>query len=209
MENNNYNSLAQQLIQNGILQSENSEFENISNDKNNIFENFYGINVDEDMTHSPFIKPVIEEKKEDIVESDFESFETEDKIKEKNRKRINQYDLDMIKNSVEDETVAKAFNFKMAASLKVLNRFLNFKKNKLNKPVPTNFEEMVFRLFPKLYNAKIVKEAISKLLELDIDAKELLDKTIPYGEGENRYEDLIKYLSYANQIQKKLKGKII
>ena len=49
---------------------------------------------------------------------------------------------------------------------------------------------------------------MSKLLELNIDTKTLLDKTIPYGEGEARYGDLIKYLNFANEIQTRLKKKI-
>ena len=47
-----------------------------------------------------------------------------------------------------------------------------------------------------------------KFDELNIDTKALLDKTIPYGESEGRYKDLIKYLNYANEIQTRLKKKI-
>ena len=44
--------------------------------------------------------------------------------------------------------------------------------------------------------------------ELNIDTNKLLDKTIPYGEGEMRYQNLIKYISYANEIQAKIKKEI-
>ena len=46
---------------------------------------------------------------------------------------------------------------------------------------------------------------MSKFAELNIDTQTLLDKTIPYGENETRYEDLVKFLNYANELQTRLK----
>lgn len=179
MENNSYNSLTEKLIQNGILPSDENDC------KDNIFENHF-------------------KKRDADSNNDSEPEENKDVV-QKPKKRINQYDLDMIRYDDVDQAISETINFKMTASLKVLNRFLNLKKNKLNKKTPASIEDFFFRMFPKLYNAKLVKDAVAKLLELDVDTKTLLDKTIPYGEGETRYDDLIKYLSYANQIQKKLK----
>ena len=44
-------------------------------------------------------------------------------------------------------------------------------------------------------------------LKYPTTSKTLLDKTIPYGENELRYGDLVKYLNYANEIQTRLREK--
>ncbi|MBR2069404.1 MAG: hypothetical protein IJ877_06545 [Candidatus Gastranaerophilales bacterium] len=129
--------------------------------------------------------------------------EEETEQKNKNKKRINQYDLDII----EKESISNTINFKTVALLKVLRRFIDFKENKAKKS-NLKFENLFFKFFPKLYKAKLVKDAMNQLLELNIDAKTLLDKTIPYGESDTRYEDLIKYLNCANEIQTNLRKKI-
>ena len=49
---------------------------------------------------------------------------------------------------------------------------------------------------------------MKRLKELNIDTQKLLEKTIPYGEGETRYQNLVKYINYANEIQIKLKKQI-
>ena len=120
----------------------------------------------------------------------------------KNKKRINQLDLDMI----EKESISNTINFKTVALLKILKRFLDFKQNKAKKSF--KLENLFLKFFPKLYKAKLVKDALSELLELNIDAKMLLDKTIPYGENDSRYQDLIKYINCANEIQVNLRKKI-
>ena len=165
-ENRAYNSLAQKLIQNGILPSE---------DKTpNFFE-------------TTQINPIIEEKVE----------------QEKNKKRINKLDLDIL----EKESISNTINFKTVALLKLLKRFIDFKQNKAKKN-DLKMENLFFKFFPKLYKAKLVKDALNQLLELNIDAKTLFDKTIPYGENDIRYKDLIKYINCANEIQINLKKEI-
>ena len=168
MENSQYSSLAQKLIQNGILPSEETNTPNF-------FE-------------TAQTNPMVEEE---ISEEN------------KNKKRINQYDLDII----EKESISNTINFKNIALLKLLKRFVNFKQNKAEKN-DIKLENLFFKFFPKLYKAKLVKDAMNELLELNIDAKTLLDKTIPYGENDSRYRDLIKYINCANEIQTSLKKKI-
>ena len=168
MENSRYNSLAQKLIQSGILPSDSKASEN-----------FFEI---------PQTNPIIEAEK----------------IKEnKNKKRINQLDLEII----EKDSIKNTINFKTVALLKVLKKLVDFKEKNAKK---RNFklENLFFKFFPKLYKAKLVKDAMNELLELNIDAKTLLDKTIPYGENDVRYQDLIKYINCANEIQTNLKKKI-
>ncbi len=134
-------------------------------------------------THS---NPIVEEAKEP-----------------KNKKRINRYDLDLI----EKDSISNTINFKTVALLKVLKRFVDFKQNKA-KNNSFKLENLFFKFFPKLYKAKLVKDAFSELLALNIDAKTLLDKSIPYGEEDERYQDLVKYINCANEIQANLKKKI-
>ncbi len=126
-----------------------------------------------------------------------------EEIEPKNKKRINQYDLDII----EKDSISNTINFKTIALLKVLKRFIDFKQNKAKKN-NLKVENLFYKFFPKLYKAKLVKEAMNQLFELNIDAKTLLDKSIPYGESDSRYEDLIKYINCANEIQTNLKKKI-
>ncbi len=166
MENRAYNSLAQKLIQNGILPSD---------DKT---PNFFETNQ---------TNPIIEEEIE----------------KDKNKKRINKLDLDIL----EKEPISNTINFKTVALLKLLKRFIDFKQNKAKKN-DLKMENLFFKFFPKLYKAKLVKDALNQLLELNIDAKTLFDKTIPYGENDIRYQDLIKYINCANEIQTNLKKEI-
>ncbi len=99
-----------------------------------------------------------------------------------NKKRLNNYDLELLNN------VSK-------------------QKSKNISQKSTFFEKILSNFFPKLYKAKLIKEAMAKLIELNIDTNVLLDKTIPYGESEIRYKDLIKYLNYANEIQVRLNKK--
>lgn len=183
MDNQQYNSLTEKLIQNGILSSQENK-----NDSSNNINNMFGIEPDEDMSHSPF---------------NVNSIKNEIKKEEKPRKRINQYDLELLQNSQQDNS-----NRHNIAIFDIIKRFLNIKEAMLNNGSGNNLEIFLYKFFPKLYKAKLIKESMSKLLELNIDTKTLLDKTIPYGEGEARYGDLIKYLNFANEIQTRLRKKI-
>ena len=181
MDNQKYNSLTEKLIKNGILSSQ--------KDKNSDnLDNLYGIEVDEDFNHSPFNT----------------SFQDNKTIEEKKpKKRINQYDLELLQNTQQDNNPGRNITI-----FDIVKRFLTIKETMLNNGSGNNLEIFLYKFFPKLYKAKLIKESMSKLLELNIDTKTLLDKTIPYGEGEARYGDLIKYLNFANEIQTRLKKKI-
>lgn len=170
MENNNYKSLAQKLMQDGILSSNNMP--------ENIFQNSKDIKQNENIQN-----PIENPSKNEI----------------KNKKRINQYDLEIL----QDIQAKDVINFKTVASLNMLQSLIHPKKKGMNK-----LENLFFKLFPRLYKARLVKDALSELSKLDENAKSLLDKTIPYGEAQLRYEDLIKYLSLTNEIQINLKKKI-
>ncbi len=138
---------------------------------------------------------------EDDSKNFFKFEEKEEENQTKTRKRLNQYDLDLIG----DSEIATNPKNKPYESIK---RFLNFKKIKLENGNATLYEIIFSKFFPKIYKAKLVKQAMSKFIELNIDTQTLLNKTIPYGENETRYKDLIKYLNYANELQTKLKKNI-
>ena len=173
MNNPLYNSLKEKLMQDGILPSADSKIEQDNNNEN-FFESEY--------------KKTQEDKKEPLIKS---------------KKRLNQYDLDLIENV--QNTTAPENKKNPCESIK---RFLNFKQIKLDNGNAGFFEILFYKFFQKIYKAKLVKQAMTKFLELNIDAQNLLNKTIPYGENETRYEDLIKYLNYANELQTRLKKKI-
>ena len=183
MENSKYNSLTDRLIQNGIIQTTNEQ--DVINKNENFFEKMHSEIITDDITSPP-----LEETKE-------ENIKKEERLPQR---RINEYDLDLIKNL---GNATKPNNLK--GNINTLKRFLNFKQFSLNKGNSSFFEYILYKFFPKVYKAKLIKKAINKMLELNIDTKTLLDKTIPYGEGESRYEDLIKYLNCANELQTKLK----
>ena len=181
MENNQYNSLTEKLIQNGILSSNNEQ-------KEKTIEELYDIKLDETMSNSPFVQKPIQETPLKTT-----------------KKRLNKYDLELLNGENIAQYEEQSNNIEN--SFKTLTRFLSFKQNTLQKGTINSFEKFLFRFFPRLYKFKLAKDAIKKLHELNIDTKLLFDKTIPYGEGEMRYQDLIKYIKYANEIQTKLNGK--
>ncbi len=178
MDNPIYNSLADKLKQSGII-SENSAPEQ----EENVFlrGNFY-------------------DDENDLIDEIEEQKQTIEPSPKRTKKRINRYDLELINGENKN-------NESPISPLKILQRFLNFKELKLNQG-SAGFRERIFnRFFPKLYKIKIAKDALKRLTELDIDTEALLNKTIPYGESESRYEELVKYLNYANEIQAKLNKK--
>jgi len=171
MNNSNYNSLTEKLMQSGLIKSEES-------DKNN--ENFFEVACNENATDSP-------------IEIEIP------KALQKETKRLNQSDLEMVSQNSDILT---------DGSFKTIKRFLSIKQNLASKGALGFIENFLFAFFPRLYKAKLARNAISKLKELNIDTSKLLDKTIPYGEGEMRYQNLIKYISYANELQTKIKKEI-
>ncbi len=170
MENNAYNSLEEKLIQSGIIKQ--------GNEPENIFEKMQK----EDETSTSFV-----EIPEDFQKNDMP-----------NKKRLNEYDLNLLQEQIKNDS---------PRSFETVKRFLNVKENSLTKKKNFSLERLFLTFFPKIYKAKITKEALKKLGELNIDTKTLLDKTIPYGEEEIRYKNLIKYLNFANEIQNNVKRK--
>lgn len=138
---NNYNSLKDQLIQNGILPSETSEGER----------NFFEFSV---------------ENKPEIKEELREAPTLTNPIN--NKRRLNTSDVEVI------EEIDKS----------------GLKNHKDN---------FLFRVFPKLKQAKIAKEILKKITDLDIDTNNLLEKSVPYGESEKRYENLVRYINAVNE----------
>ena len=179
MNNHNYNSLSDRLKQNGFLfdevQEQNEDFAPLAS------ENFF-------------------EKSEADFENNFVEIPEEFKLKKPSRKRLNQYDLDLIKGEGQSQKPEEKFE--------IIKRFLNLKQTKLEQGKTGFFEFLFYKFFPKIYAAKLIKQAMEKFHELNIDAKNLLDKTIPYGEEDTRYGELVKYINCASEIQTRLKGKI-
>ncbi len=159
MENYPFNSLKNQLIENGIL-------DNGVSDSSIEYENFFN--------H----KELNNSNSKENTENNHELVATRPEIND--RKRLNRFEFETeaIKVSKDNNIISLLKNKKLSKSEKFLIRF-----------------------FPKIYKARLAKDALKKFGELGIDTRELLDKTIPYGEEELRYEDLIKYIKYANEIE--------
>ena len=151
MKNNEYNSLTEKLIQSGIIQTDNSA----QNSPDINFFNAKNVDINENIQ-------MPDEKEESI-----------------NRKRINNYDLELLENA----------------------------DVSLEQQEENHLQRLLYKFFPKLYEFKIAKDAIQKMSELGINSDILLDKAVPYGENELRYKNLVKFIKYANEIQTKLKRK--
>ena len=138
---------------------------------------------------------------ENETTSPFSNLETEIPQEfKKPHKRLNKSDIEMVS---EDNNAQISDN-----SYKIIKRFLNFKQKLASKGSLNSIENFLFAFFPKLYKAKLVKDAMIKLKELNIDTQKLMEKTFPYGENEARYENLVKYINYANEIQTKINKEI-
>lgn len=68
--------------------------------------------------------------------------------------------------------------------------------------------KILYKYFPKIYKGFLIKKALNKLNALNQTAVELVSKKIPYGESEERYDELTGYISNANTIHAKLMKKI-
>lgn len=121
------------------------------------------------------------------------------------KKRLNQLDLELInRNQANTNKPKKNFIFRIAS----INRFFTYDKNIHSINGSKNFlDRLCFAFLPKIHKAKLVKEAMAIFSKLDIDITELSDKAIPYGEAEDRYQNLIKYIKFANDIQIDIKRK--
>jgi hypothetical protein len=118
------------------------------------------------------------EPNEDYSKSPFHNnadIKTDDTVQSK--KRINEYDLNLLKQDISS----------VASPIK-----------------KSPFDRFLFRFFPRIYKAKIIKKTMKKFFELNIDTKTLFKTPIPYGESEIHYNELIKYLKCANELQTEL-----
>mgnify|MGYP004517780885 CR=1 FL=1 len=203
----NYNSLTEKLIQTGIIQSsENSSLAipDIVSDfkkEGNFFEEKSDGSIEIQNGNQRGNQREIQGETQGEAQNIF-SINKEQNLTPslKAKKRLNNYDSNLIENPTKERNVENPIK-----TAKAIKRFLNFKQNSLLNS-KLGFKEAFFaRFFPRLYKAKLIKEAMSKFAELNIDTQTLLDKTIPYGENETRYEDLVKFLNYANELQTRLK----
>lgn len=71
-----------------------------------------------------------------------------------------------------------------------------------------DIETFLAKYFPFVYQRYVVRKAVKKLVYLNKTANELVKKTTPFGETDNRYKTLAAFLGEANQIQAKLEKKI-
>lgn len=194
MENSNqnqkFNSLKDILIQGGIMPEE------------NIQKDYQQINFEEDFDEEK-INSFFHNETE-IISQDFKEEIHQKENSNNEKRRLNKYDLELINS----EYIKKYNKEKITNPILILKRFIDFKNNlALNHKVGF-FEALLFKIFPKIYKAFLIKEAMNKMVSLNIDTNNLKDKNIPYGEEENHYDDLIKYINYANKVQFKLKSKI-
>ncbi|MBR1976885.1 hypothetical protein IKA15_01245 [bacterium] len=114
--------------------------------------------------------------------------------------RLNDYDGNILSN---------------VATIKPAKRTLKEKIEKIMKPkfqvqnlIPKSFEDLFALFLPSLYKSTKVRETLKRLKELNKIAHELATTKIPYGENNERYDELFESLKEACTIQTKLKKKI-
>lgn len=142
------------------------------------------IKVNGDIKDSPFVDNPIKktQKISDVAMQNREENIDEDVSKDF-KKRLNDFDFDIL----QDSAIKKAQDKFSGSSV---------------------FGKFLYKYFPKIYKGFLIKKALNKLNALNITAKELVSKNIPYGESDERYNALIEYLSSANAIHTKLLKKI-
>ena len=127
MEDYNYNSLANQLLENGIISSNEGNYElNLSNG-----ENFF-----EKVEEDNFPKTDIEEKQETP------------QAPQTSHKRLNEYDSALIKNA------SKPIDENFSDKLNIVKRFLEFKKTMLVKGKIGFIEYLEYKFFPRIIRNK-------------------------------------------------------
>lgn len=114
--------------------------------------------------------------------------------------RLNDYDGNILSN---------------VATIKPSKRTIKEKIEKIMKPkfqvqnlIPKSFEDLFALFLPSLYKSTKVRETLKRLKELNKIAHELATTKIPYGENNERYDELFESLKEACTIQTKLKKKI-
>lgn len=188
MENSTYNSLAEKLKQSGILADAKEPI--LTPKENNMFlngmmEGVFSVNQNVDET--------IKETNE-TTNQEHQNNPPQKQVK----KRINRYDLELISDKNKPIQAPPSL-------FSIFKRLISLRRMNMENSKAYNFKERFLNgLFPKLYKIKIAKDAVKRLNELDIDTEALLNKSVPYGESEFRYKNLVKYLNYANEIQTKL-----
>ena len=125
-------------------------------------------------------------------------------------KSVNDVNFFNVKNFDEDTDEVSQVSVEQPIKKRINNYDLELLEKADGKPnteYENNLQKILYKFFPKLYEFKIAKDSIQKISELGIDVNSLLDKTVPYGEGEIRYKNLVKFIKYANEVQTKLKRK--
>lgn len=114
--------------------------------------------------------------------------------------RLNDYDGNILSNVATIKTTKKSFRENIEKITKP--------KIQLQNLVPKSFEDLFAMLFPNIYKLTKVRETLKRLKELNKIAQELATTKIPYGENNERYDELFESLKEACSIQTKLKKKI-
>ncbi len=114
--------------------------------------------------------------------------------------RLNDYDGNILSNVATIKPTKKTFRENLE---KITNP-----KIQLQKLIPKSFEDLFALFFPNLYKSTKVRETLKRLKELNKIAQELATTKIPYGENNERYDELFESLKEACSIQTKLKKKI-
>lgn len=114
--------------------------------------------------------------------------------------RLNDYDGNILSNVASIKPTKKTFRENLEKITKP--------KIQLENLIPKSFEDLFAMLFPNLYKSTKVRETLKRLKELNKIAQELATTKIPYGENNERYDELFESLKEACSIQTKLKKKI-
>ena len=137
----------------------------------------------------------------------------EEHRKSAKRRRINDFDADILSKYSGENTKKLSFTGKLYNFFKKKQGELKIESWKDLKTLGIDdfedFKEFVCSLFlPGLYKSKTMKTSLKKLVALNRMADDLITKKIPYGEATDHYNTLIENLSLATNIQADLKKRI-
>lgn len=190
MENFTYNSLAEKLKQTGIL-ADNKDPVSTPKESNLFLKGMIEGTAEAD-------KETIQEQPKETKTQELTQSSPQKAQSKQTKKRINRYDLELLADKGKTKEAPPSL-------FSIFKRLISLRRMNMENSKAYNIKERFLNgLFPKLYKIKIAKDAVKRLNELDIDTEALLNKSVPYGESEFRYNNLVKYLNYANEIQTKL-----
>lgn len=120
-----------------------------------------------------------------------------------------------VENSIKKNVKEVVENFNDEAAQKRLNDLdLNILQDSAFKKAGDDFSasnilgKILYKYFPNIYKGYLMKKALNKLKVINQTTAELISKKIPYGESEERYDELTGYISNANTIHAKLMKRI-